>query len=230
MDFQSDPTVDGTAVKIASIDEHTRLSLMNSERSISEQRLIEEVDKTFALWGGPPLVLRMDNGPVFISSVLQQFCVNRVGISYIPPGTPYNNGHIETFDNRLRKECLNRNHWISLLEARVVQDIKATTIIGTATRRWATSRRPSTLPSAPTRTNRRMDARSTETNQTAALKRGRPTIGDLQYSLSDRRGPLHVFDDDTVSMSEVDEFSGRALEWAGFDASSGSNQLGNHDI
>ncbi|MCV7243502.1 transposase [Mycobacterium mantenii] len=37
----------------------------------------------------------------------------------MPPGTPLNNGHIESFNNRLRKECLNRNHWNTLLEARV---------------------------------------------------------------------------------------------------------------
>ena len=41
-------------------------------------------------------------------------------MSYIPPGTPWNNGHIESFNNRLRKECLNRNHWNTLFEARVV--------------------------------------------------------------------------------------------------------------
>lgn len=122
MDFQFDSTVDGKAIKIASmIDEHTRLSVLNIvERSITAQRLTEELGKAFALWGGPPQVLRMDNGPEFISSVLQQFCRDRIGISYIPPGTPWNNGHIESFNNRLRKECLNRNHWTSLLEARVV--------------------------------------------------------------------------------------------------------------
>ncbi|GAA11748.1 putative transposase, partial [Gordonia alkanivorans NBRC 16433] len=42
-----------------------------------------------------------------------------VGISYIPPGTPWNNGFIESFNNRLRDECLNRNCWPTLLEARV---------------------------------------------------------------------------------------------------------------
>ena len=127
MDFQFDSTVDGKAIKIASmIDEHTRESLLNIvERSITAQRLTDELEKVFALWGGPPLVLRMDNGPEFISHVLQQFCRDRVGISYIPPGTSWNNGHIESFNNRLRKECLNRNHWTSLLEARVViEDFK----------------------------------------------------------------------------------------------------------
>ncbi len=122
LDFQFDSTVDGKAVKIASmIDEHTRISLLNIvERSITADRLVAELDKTFAMWGGPPRMSRMDNGPEFISHALQQFCTDKVGISYIPPGTPWNNGHIESFNNRLRKECLNRNHWTNLLEARVV--------------------------------------------------------------------------------------------------------------
>lgn len=127
IDFQFDSTVDGKAIKIASmIDEHTRVSLLNVvERSITAERLVTELETVFAAAGGPPIVLRMDNGPEFISHVLQQFCRDRVGISYIPPGTPWNNGHIESFNNRLRKECLNRNHWTSLLEARVViEDFK----------------------------------------------------------------------------------------------------------
>ncbi len=50
------------------IDEHTRLSVLNIvERSIAAERLTVALDKAFALWGGPPLVLRVDNGPEFIS-------------------------------------------------------------------------------------------------------------------------------------------------------------------
>ncbi|WP_124711614.1 IS3 family transposase [Mycolicibacterium nivoides] len=122
IDFQYDSTVDGKAIKIASmIDEHTRVSLLNLvERSITADRLVDELQAVFAATGGPPRVLRMDNGPEFISQALQQFCENKVGMVYIPPGTPWNNGHIESFNNRLRKECLNRNHWNTLLEARVV--------------------------------------------------------------------------------------------------------------
>ncbi|NOP99609.1 MULTISPECIES: IS3 family transposase [Mycobacteriaceae] len=122
IDFQYDSTVDGKAIKIASmIDEHTRVSLLNLvERSITADRLVDELQAVFAATGGPPRVLRMDNGPEFISQALQQFCENKVGMVYIPPGTPWNNGYIESFNNRLRKECLNRNHWNTLLEARVV--------------------------------------------------------------------------------------------------------------
>ena len=124
LDFQFDSTVDGKTIKIASmVDEHTRMSLLNIvDRSIPAERLIEELEKTFAIWGGPPMVLRMDNGPEFISEALRDFCAGSVGISYIPPGTPWNNGFIESFNNRLRDECLNRNCWPTLLEARVVID------------------------------------------------------------------------------------------------------------
>jgi putative transposase len=122
IDFQFDSTTDGKAVKIASmIDEHTRESLLNIvERSITAERLITELENVFAAVDGPPQVLRMDNGRELVSQALQQFCDGKVGISYIPPGTPWNNGYIESFNNRLRRECLNRNHWSTLFEARVV--------------------------------------------------------------------------------------------------------------
>ncbi|MGV0582090.1 IS3 family transposase [Mycolicibacterium elephantis] len=122
IDFQFDSTIDGKAIKIASmIDEHTRESLLNLvERSITGEHLVEELTKVFAAHGGPPKVLRMDNGPEMISQALQRFCENKTGMVYIPPGCPWDNGYIESFNNRLRKECLNRNYWNTLFEARVV--------------------------------------------------------------------------------------------------------------
>ncbi len=91
IDFQFDSTIGGKAIKIAS--------------------MVAEPAKVFNLAGGPPRVLRMDNGPEFISQALQQFSDGKTGMSCIPPGTPWNNGHIESLNSRLRKECLNRNHW-----------------------------------------------------------------------------------------------------------------------
>ena len=116
IDFQFDSTVDGKAIKIASmIDEHTRESLLNLvERSITGEALVAELTKVFAAAGGPPKVLRMDNGPEMVSQALQQFCANKTGIVSIPPGCPWDNGYIESFNNRLRKECLNRNYWNTL--------------------------------------------------------------------------------------------------------------------
>jgi putative transposase len=122
IDFQFDSTVDGEAVKIASmIDEHTRVSLLHLvERSITAERLVAELEAVFGAAGGPPKVLRMDNGPELVSQALQRFCGGKVGLYYIPPGAPWDNGYIESFNNRLRRECLNRNYWNTLLQARVV--------------------------------------------------------------------------------------------------------------
>jgi putative transposase len=101
-------TLDGKAIKIASmIDEHTRCSLLHLvERSITAERLVAELEVVFAAAGGPPKVLRMDNGPESVSQAPQRFCDGKVGLSYIPPGCPWDNGYIESFNNRLRKECL----------------------------------------------------------------------------------------------------------------------------
>src|SRR5882672_10090228 len=100
IDFQFDSTIDGKAIKIASmIDEHTRRSLLHVvERSITAERLVIELEDAFAAAGGPPKVLRMDNCPELVSQALQRFCENKVGLSYIPPGTPWNNGYIESFN------------------------------------------------------------------------------------------------------------------------------------
>src|SRR6476661_2286947 len=72
----------------------------------------------FAAAGGPPKVLRMDNGPELVSQALQRFCDGKVGLSYIPPG--WRNGYIESFNARIRDECLNINIFWSLTHARVM--------------------------------------------------------------------------------------------------------------
>ncbi len=99
IDFQFDSTVDGKAIKIASmVDEHTRVSLLHLvERSITAERLVAELEVVFATAGGPPKALRMDNGPELVSAALQRFCDGKVGLSYIPP------------DNRGRTATSNRS-------------------------------------------------------------------------------------------------------------------------
>ncbi|BCI51707.1 integrase [Mycolicibacterium litorale] len=94
IDFQFDSTIDGKAIKIASmIDEHTRESLLNLvERSITGEHLVEELTKVFAAASGPPKVLRLDNGPEMVSRALQRFCENKTGMVYIPPGCPHLTG------------------------------------------------------------------------------------------------------------------------------------------
>ena len=90
IDFQFDSTIDGKAIKIASmIDEHTRESLLHVvERSITAERLVVELEEAFAAAGGPPKVLRMDNGPELVSQALQRFCEDKVGLVLHSAGHP----------------------------------------------------------------------------------------------------------------------------------------------
>ncbi|MGY1962584.1 IS3 family transposase [Nocardia gipuzkoensis] len=120
-DFQFDATDDGRPVKIVSIvDEHTRECLGGLvERSITADRLIDELDR-IAAERGYPAVLRCDNGPELACSAMADWAGERVGLAFIPPGQPWRNGYIESFNGRLRDECLNINSFWSLTQARVV--------------------------------------------------------------------------------------------------------------
>ena len=70
---------------------------------------------------GPPEHIRSDNGPEFIAKEVQEW-FRELGIRtiYTDPGSPWQNGHVESFHNRLRDECLNREILLSLTEAKVL--------------------------------------------------------------------------------------------------------------
>lgn len=120
IDFQFDTTSDGRFFKIASmIDEYTRESLLDLvDRSITADELCTALAKVCTA-RGTPSALRMDNGPEFISKRLKKFCSTRISMAYIEPGTPWNNGVVESFNRRRRYECLALNEFTSVLEARV---------------------------------------------------------------------------------------------------------------
>ncbi len=68
-----------------------------------------------------PEHLRSDNGPEFIASCIQDWLkTQEIKTLYIKPGSPWENGHIESFDDKLRDECLNRELFGNLREARVI--------------------------------------------------------------------------------------------------------------
>ena len=121
VDFQFDATTDGRPIKIVSIvDEHTRECLGGLvERSVTADRLINELDR-LALQRGYPAVLRCDNGPELACDAMADWAGERVGLSFIPPGEPWRNGYVESFNSRVRDECLNINIFWSLTQARVV--------------------------------------------------------------------------------------------------------------
>lgn len=70
---------------------------------------------------GVPKFIRSDNGPEFISRRVRDFLKSiDVGTSYIEPGSPWQNGFVESFNSRFRDECLNCEEFVTVHEARVV--------------------------------------------------------------------------------------------------------------
>jgi putative transposase len=152
VDFQFDATTDGRPIKLVSIiDEHTRECLTSLvERSVTADALIDELDR-LALTRGYPAVLRCGNGPELACEAMADWAGEHVVLSFIPPGEPWRNGYVESFNGRVRDECLNINIFWSLAQARmVIADWKDDYNHAGDTARSATKPQPSTLPLAPT--------------------------------------------------------------------------------
>jgi transposase InsO family protein len=120
------------------------------ERSITADDLIDELDR-LATQRAYPAVLRCDNGPELACAEMADWARDRVGLAFIPPGEPWRNGYVESFNSRVRDECLYINIFWSLAHARVViADWKYQYNHHRPTPRWTTSRQPATPPPAPT--------------------------------------------------------------------------------
>ena len=115
-DFQFDATTDGRPIKIVSIiDEHTRESLGDLvERSITPEELINELERLVVDRGAHPAVLRCDNGPELACAAMADWAGDHVGLHFIPPGEPWRNGYVESFNSRVRDECFNITSFWSL--------------------------------------------------------------------------------------------------------------------
>ena len=98
----------GTLRLLTLIDESTRECLaIRVERRMGSQEVIETLSDVM-LWRGIPEHLRSDNGPEFIAQELRQWLGNLgTGTLYIEPGSPWENGYCESFNGKLRDECLN---------------------------------------------------------------------------------------------------------------------------
>ena len=121
-DFVEDQTENGTRFRVLTLlDEHTRECLaMHVDWSIRAVDVITVVEAAMARYG-VPTHLRSDNGPEFIAYAIQDWLKSKkVKTIYITPGSPWENAYIESFHDKLRDECLNREVFGSLWEARVV--------------------------------------------------------------------------------------------------------------
>ena len=124
MDFQFDQTIDTRPLKILNIiDEYSRECLASFvARSITAADVVAILDDLLSQ-RARPIYLRCDNGGEFIANVVADWS-SEVGTTlwFIEPGSPWQNGRVESFNGRLRDEMLNGELFESVKEAQVLLD------------------------------------------------------------------------------------------------------------
>lgn len=121
-DFMAERTQDGRPFRILNvIDEHTRECLaVKVERHLDHEDVQECLTELFCA-RGVPMHLRSDNGPEFIANALRGW-LDKLSVKplFIEPGSPWENGYMESFNGKMRDELLNREIFYTLKEAQIL--------------------------------------------------------------------------------------------------------------
>lgn len=121
-DFVADRTRDGRAFRMLTvIDEFTRECLaIEVKRKLNNQDVLAVLGRLFLSRGAPDHI-RSDNGPEFAAKAVRAWLAEmNVKTLFIEPGSPWENGYNESFNGKLRDECLNTELFYRLDEAQVV--------------------------------------------------------------------------------------------------------------
>jgi putative transposase len=120
MDFVSDSLCTGRRFRVLAIlDDFSRECLIiEVDTSIGGTRVVSVLERLAELRGLPE-VITVDNGPEFAGKAMDEWAYRRgVKLNFIRPGKPVENAYIESFNGKLRDECLNENWFITLKDAR----------------------------------------------------------------------------------------------------------------
>ena len=120
LDFVHDALANGRKIRLLTVvDDFTRESIkITVDTSLNGHRVCEELEHIIEVRGKPERILS-DNGTEFTSTAVLKWCQEKkIQWNYIQPGKPYQNGYIESFNGKLRDECLNENLFLNLQEAR----------------------------------------------------------------------------------------------------------------
>lgn len=121
LDFVADSTEDWRWLRALTIvDCYTReCPAVEVGRSLKATRVVQVLNRVL-IRRGRPHALRMDNGPEFLSGTVSRWCAEH-GVQkwFIQPGKPQQNGYIESFNGKLRDECLNAERFNGLSDARI---------------------------------------------------------------------------------------------------------------
>lgn len=121
-DFVTDRTTDGRALRMLTVvDECTRECLaIIVDRKLNSTHVLETLGELFVS-RGPPEHIRSDNGPEFCAEAVKSWLRRlQVKTLFIEPGSPWENGYVESFNGKLRDELLNGERFTTLLEAQVL--------------------------------------------------------------------------------------------------------------
>jgi putative transposase len=121
-DFVFDQSLSGKSLKMLTlIDEYTRECLaVEVDVSIKSER-VRQILQRVCFEKGVPEVIRSDNGSEFIGKAVGDWLArNGIESLFIEPGKPWQNGKGESFNGKLRDECLSREWFSSVKEAQVV--------------------------------------------------------------------------------------------------------------
>lgn len=121
-DFMHDRTHNGASFRLLNIiDEFTREALLiRVQRRLNHKDVLAALSWLF-LVRGVPVHIRSDNGSEFTAAKVRQWLARmKVRPLFIEPGSPWENGYIESFNGKLRDELLNREIFYNLLEAQVL--------------------------------------------------------------------------------------------------------------
>jgi putative transposase len=120
MDFVSDRLADGGWFRVLTVvDQYTRECLCAyADRPQSGEKVVRQMERLVALNGAPESITT-DNGSEFAGQAMETWAYRAgVRMDFIRPGKPVQNGYIESFNGRLRDECLNGEIFFSLADAR----------------------------------------------------------------------------------------------------------------
>jgi len=125
MDFVSDSIVNGRRFRaLAIVDDYSReCPAIEVDTSLGGARVVSVLER-LSQTRGLPNVITMDNGPEFAGRHMDEWAFRSgVKLNFIRPGKPIENAFAESFNGRLRDECLNTNWFISLKHAReIIED------------------------------------------------------------------------------------------------------------
>ena len=119
-DFVADQTTDGKSIRFLTvIDEYTRQALwIECARHLTSVDVVRILEQLVELHGTPKAI-KSDNGAEFVAKKVRDWIAERgIGAHFIEPGSPWQNGHNESFNGVFRDGCLNRWLFESIREAR----------------------------------------------------------------------------------------------------------------